>query len=116
MHLLDDDLTSGEYYVKQRVLKMEMDKKREQEEIKRAEELKKEREMQEEQEREARRLAEIEVEKKKYEEIARERQLAEEIQAQRAAKYAEIALQTSARHSQNSKDVKSSNKSDKVEA
>ncbi len=110
MHELEDGLTSGEYYVQQRLLKIETEKKREEEEVRRTQELKRMKEMLEEQEREEKRMAEVEAEKRKYAEIEKERKLAEEIQAQRAAKYAEVALQTSSRHSQNSKEQAVSDK------
>jgi hypothetical protein len=110
MHELEDGLTSGEYYVQQRLLKIEMDKKREEEEVRRTQELKRMKEMLEEQEREEKRMAEVQAEKKRYAEIEKERKLAEEIQAQRASKYAEIALQTSSRHSQSSKEPAVSDK------
>ena len=48
MQELEDGLTSGEFYVQQRLLKMEMDKKREEEEARKAKELNKIKEMQEE--------------------------------------------------------------------
>lgn len=48
MQELEDGLNSGEFYVQQRLLKMEIDKKREEEEARKAKELNKIKEMQEE--------------------------------------------------------------------
>ena len=48
MQELEDGLTSGEFYVHQRLLKLEMDKKREEEEARKAKELNKIKEIQEE--------------------------------------------------------------------